>query len=166
MNAEFTHFDDAGNARMMDVSEKNVTERTATAVGSILVSSDVIAAIDGKKVKKGDVLTVAQVAGIMGTKRTADLIPMCHLLNLTGADVRFEIDRNNNSIHAECTVKTSGKTGVEMEALTGVSTALLTVYDMCKALDKRMTITDIHLVEKHGGCSGDFYFSSQKGADV
>lgn len=96
MNAEFTHFDDAGNARMVDVSEKNVTERTATAVGSILVSSDVIAAIDGKKVKKGDVLTVAQVAGIMGTKRTADLIPMCHLLNLTGADVRFEIDRNNN----------------------------------------------------------------------
>ena len=90
MNAEFTHFDDAGNARMMDVSEKNVTERTATAVGSILVSPEVIAAIDGKKVKKGDVLTVAQVAGIMGTKRTADLIPMCHLLNLTGADVRFE----------------------------------------------------------------------------
>ncbi|MEE3481410.1 MAG: cyclic pyranopterin monophosphate synthase MoaC [Lachnospiraceae bacterium] len=158
MENEFTHFDDAGNAIMVDVTDKSVTEREAVAVGTILVSPEVISAIEGKKVKKGDVLTVAQVAGIMGTKRTSELIPMCHLLNLTGSSVRFELDRERSAIHAECTVKTSGKTGVEMEALTGVSTALLTIYDMCKAIDKRMTITDIHLEEKHGGRSGDFYF--------
>lgn len=158
MENEFTHFDDAGNAIMVDVTDKSVTEREAVAVGTILVSPEVISAIEGKKVKKGDVLTVAQVAGIMGTKRTSELIPMCHLLNLTGSSVRFELDRERSAIHAECTVKTSEKTGVEMEALTGVSTALLTIYDMCKAIDKRMTITDIHLEEKHGGRSGDFYF--------
>lgn len=108
--------------------------------------------------KKGDVLTVAQVAGIMGTKRTSELIPMCHILNLTNAKVTFTIDQEEGTITAFCTVKTEGKTGVEMEALTGASIACLTIYDMCKAIDKRMVIENIHLVEKDGGKSGDFHF--------
>lgn len=155
---EFTHFDDNGNAVMVDVSEKEVTKRTATAAGSIHVSRDALDAILGNKVKKGDVLTVSQVAGIMGTKKTSDLIPMCHPLFLTNAKVEFEIDEKNCDITVLCTAQTEGKTGVEMEALTGVSAALLTVYDMCKAIDKRMTIGDIHLVEKAGGKSGDFRY--------
>ena len=155
---EFTHFDGQGNARMVDVSGKNVTARTAVAEGVIQVSGEVFRAITEKTVKKGDVLTVAQVAGIMGCKRTAELIPMCHLLNLSNATLTFELLPESLEIKAICTVKTEGKTGVEMEALTGVSTALLTVYDMCKAIDKRMVIREIHLVEKHGGKSGDFFF--------
>ena len=155
---EFTHFDGQGNARMVDVSGKNVTARTAVAEGVIQVSGEVFRAITEKTVKKGDVLTVAQVAGIMGCKRTAELIPMCHLLNLSNATLTFELLPESLEIKAICTVKTEGKTGVEMEALTGVSTALLTVYDMCKAIDKRMVIRDIHLVEKSGGKSGDFKF--------
>ena len=155
---ELTHFDEQGNARMVDVSEKRITAREATATGSILVSPAVYAAIEQKTVKKGDVLTVAQVAGILGCKRTADLIPMCHLLNLTNATLTFRLYPESCEIAAFCTVKTEGKTGVEMEALTGVSVALLTVYDMCKAIDKRMVIKEIHLVEKHGGKSGDFFF--------
>ena len=155
---EFTHFDEQGNARMVDVSGKDITSRTAVAEGFIRVSREVWDAIAQKTVKKGDVLTVAQVAGIMGTKRTADLIPMCHTLNLTNAKLVFEMLPENLEIRAECTVKTDGKTGVEMEALTGVSTALLTIYDMCKAIDKRMLIHEIHLVEKHGGKSGDFFY--------
>ena len=155
---KFTHFDGQGNARMVDVSGKNVTARTAVAEGVIQVSGEVFRAITEKTVKKGDVLTVAQVAGIMGCKRTAELIPMCHLLNLSNATLTFELLPESLEIKAICTVKTEGKTGVEMEALTGVSTALLTVYDMCKAIDKRMVIREIHLVEKHGGKSGDFFF--------
>ncbi|SKB82078.1 cyclic pyranopterin phosphate synthase [Lachnospiraceae bacterium] len=155
---EFTHFDESGNAVMVDVSEKNVTKRTAVAKGTIKVTSEVFDAIRGKKVKKGDVLTVAQVAGIMGTKKTSELIPMCHLLNLTNSKVWFEMKEDDLSIDAFCLVKTEGKTGVEMEALTGVNIALLTIYDMCKAIDKRMIMTDIHLVEKNGGKSGDFLF--------
>lgn len=155
---EFTHFDEKGNARMVDVSDKEITHREATAVGSIRVSEEVFDAIEGRKVKKGDVYTVAQVAGIMGAKRTSDLIPMCHILNLTGVDVTFVPDRETLTINASCTAKTDGKTGVEMEALTGVSTALLTVYDMCKAIDRRMEIENIHLVKKSGGKSGDFVF--------
>lgn len=155
---EFTHFDEKGNARMVDVSDKEITHREATAVGSIRVSEEVFDAIEGRKVKKGDVYTVAQVAGIMGAKRTSDLIPMCHILNLTGVDVTFVPDRETLTITASCTAKTDGKTGVEMEALTGVSTALLTVYDMCKAIDRRMEIENIHLVKKSGGKSGDFVF--------
>ena len=143
---------------MVDVSGKNVTARTAVAEGVIQVSGEVFRAITEKTVKKGDVLTVAQVAGIMGCKRTAELIPMCHLLNLSNATLTFELLPESLEIKAICTVKTEGKTGVEMEALTGVSTALLTVYDMCKAIDKRMVIREIHLVEKHGGKSGDFFF--------
>ena len=155
---EFSHFDDNGNAYMVDVSEKDITSRTATATGCIHLSQEAFDAVIGKKVKKGDVLTVAQVAGIMGAKRTSDLIPMCHILNLTNAKVTFTLDPDNCDIHASCTVKTEGKTGVEMEALTGVSVSLLTIYDMCKAIDKRMVIKDIHLVEKQGGKSGNFIF--------
>ena len=160
---ELTHFDEKGNARMVDVSEKAVTVRTATAEGRIQVSNEVFEAIQQKTVKKGDVLTVAQVAGIMGCKRTTDLIPMCHLLNLTTATLTFELLPETKEICALCTVKTEGKTGVEMEALTGVSVALLTVYDMCKAIDKRMVLKEIHLVEKHGGKSGDFFFEQETG---
>ena len=156
--SEFTHFDEKGNAYMVDVSDKNVTKRTATAQGMISVSREVMDAVAGKKIKKGDVLTVAQVAGIMGTKHTADLIPMCHPLSLTNAKLTFDIDEEACAITAECTAVCEGKTGVEMEALTGVSIALLTVYDMCKAIDKRMVISGIHLVEKTGGKSGDFSF--------
>ena len=154
----FTHFDEQGNARMVDVSGKEVTSRTAVAEGIIDVSPEVFAAVEKRTVKKGDVLTVAQVAGIMGCKRTAELIPMCHSLSLTNASLTFELMPESSSIKAVCTVKTDGKTGVEMEALTGVSTALLTIYDMCKAIDKRMVIREIRLAEKHGGKSGDFYF--------
>ena len=155
---EFTHFDEKGNARMVDVSGKGVTHRIAVAEGNISVSREVMDAIKGNKVKKGDVLTVAQVAGIMGTKRTPDLIPMCHPLSLTNAEITFEVDEEACEIKAICRAVTDGKTGVEMEALTGVSTALLTIYDMCKAIDKRMVIKDIHLVSKEGGKSGEFRF--------
>ena len=155
---EFTHFDEQGNARMVDVSGKEITHRVAVAEGIISVSREVMDAIKGNKVKKGDVLTVSQVAGIMGTKRTPDLIPMCHPLSLTNAEVTFEVNEENCEIKAICRAVTDGKTGVEMEALTGVSTALLTVYDMCKAIDKRMVIKEIHLVSKEGGKSGQFVF--------
>ena len=154
----FTHFDEKGNAFMVDVSDKEITRRIATARGTISVSREVMDAVLGRKIKKGDVFTVAQTAGIMGTKHTSDLIPMCHSLSLTNAKISFEIDEADCRIIAFCTVVTDGKTGVEMEALTGVSVALLTIYDMCKAIDKRMMISDIHLVQKKGGKSGDFTF--------
>ena len=156
--SDLTHFDENGNARMVDVSGKEITHREATATGSIKVSKEVFSAIVDRKAEKGDVLTVAQVAGIMGTKHTADLIPMCHLLNLTNAKLTFTLDPETTTVHAFCTVKCDGKTGVEMEALTGVSVALLTIYDMTKAIDKRMVLSDIHLVNKSGGKSGDFTF--------
>lgn len=155
---EFTHFDDAQNAHMVDVSLKKDTVRTAVAKGMIRVSADVLDAIKGKKVRKGDVLTVAQVAGIQAVKENAHLIPMCHPIPLTHTALTFETDEEACTITAVCEVKTFGKTGAEMEALTGVSVALLTVYDMCKAIDKRMVIGEIHLLEKHGGMSGDFAF--------
>ena len=155
---EFTHFDEQGNARMVDVSGKDITHRVAVAEGTISVSREVMDAIKGNKVKKGDVLTVSQVAGIMGTKRTPDLIPMCHPLSLTNAELTFEVNDEACKIKAICRAVTDGKTGVEMEALTGVSTALLTIYDMCKAIDKRMVISEIHLVSKEGGKSGQFSF--------
>ena len=156
--SEFTHFDENGNAYMVDVSDKEVTRRSATAQGTIFVSREVMDAVLGKRIKKGDVFTVAQVAGIMGTKRTSDLIPMCHPLSLTNAKVSFSMDEESCLITVCCTAVTDGKTGVEMEALTGASIALLTIYDMCKAIDKRMVLSDIHLVEKTGGKSGDFTF--------
>ena len=156
--SEFTHFDVHGNAFMVDVSDKDITKRTATAAGSIKLSREAMDAALGKKIKKGDVLTVAQVAGIAGTKKTSDMIPMCHPLGLTNAKVTFGIDEEACIISVSCTAATEGRTGVEMEALTGVSAALLTIYDMCKAIDKRMLISDIHLVEKTGGRSGDFKY--------
>ena len=156
MIQEMTHFDEEGNARMVDVSDKDVTKRTAIAEGSIRMSEEAFRAVMERRIAKGDVLTVAQVAGIAGTKRTSELIPMCHLLALTGAAITFGTDPDNCLIRVRCTVKTTGRTGVEMEALTGVSTALLTIYDMCKAIDRSMRILDIHLVEKDGGKSGYF----------
>ena len=153
---EFTHFDDNKNAVMVDVSEKDITNRVAVATGRITLCDEGMQAVMGKKIKKGDVLTVAQVAGIMGQKRTSELIPMCHNINLTSSKITFEIEGNDIIVFSKS--KTTGKTGVEMEALMGVNIALLTVYDMCKAIDKRMLISDIHLLEKTGGKSGDFYF--------
>ena len=153
---EFTHFDENKNAVMVDVSDKDITDRVAVATGRITLCDEAMEAIKGRKIKKGDVLTVAQVAGIMGQKRTSELIPMCHNINLTGSKITFEIEGNDIVVLSKA--KTAGKTGVEMEALMGVNIALLTVYDMCKAIDKRMLISDIHLLEKTGGKSGDFYF--------
>ena len=151
---EFNHFDADGNAIMVDVTEKQDTHRTALAKGRIYMSAETIAAVRGGSVKKGDVLGVARVAGIMAAKKTPELIPLCHLLCLTHASVEFTV--TDEYVEAGCTVKTTGKTGVEMEALTGVSTALLTIFDMCKAIDKTMEITDIHVVRKEGGKSGLF----------
>ncbi len=155
---EFNHFDQAGNAIMVDVSDKEVTSRTAVAQGSIKVCTEILDAIKNGTSKKGDVLGVARVAGIMATKRTSDLIPMCHPLALNKCSIEFDINENAGMVTAVCTVRTDGKTGVEMEALTGVSVTLLTIYDMCKAIDKRMCIENIYLVSKQGGKSGDFSF--------
>lgn len=159
MKEKFTHFDENGNAVMVDVTEKNRTRREAIATGSILVSSDILQKIEDRSMEKGDVLSVARIAGIMGMKRTADLIPLCHPLMLTNSSIEFELDYKNNKIHAFCTAKLEGKTGVEMEALTGVTVALLTIYDMCKAVDKSMVIEDIHLLKKTGGKSGTYEVS-------
>lgn len=156
MENGLNHFDDRGNAIMVDVTGKEVTHREATASGKIRVSRPVMDAVLAGTVKKGDVLGVARVAGIMAVKRTSELIPMCHPLPLTGCSVDFEIDEEQLEIKAVCTAKTDGKTGVEMEALTGVSAALLTIYDMCKAIDKRMEMNEIHLEKKSGGKSGVF----------
>ena len=156
MENGLTHFDAKGNAIMVDVTEKQITHREATATGKIRVSRPVMEAVLAGTVKKGDVLGVARVAGIMAVKRTSDLIPMCHPLPLTGCSVDFEIDEENLEIKAICTAKTDSKTGLEMETLTGVQVALLTIYDMCKAIDKRMEMNEIHLEKKSGGKSGDF----------
>jgi cyclic pyranopterin phosphate synthase len=153
---EFTHFDEQGNARMVDVGEKADTKREAVAKGSIFMSPECLRLVKEGSMAKGDVLGCARIAGIMGAKRTSDLIPLCHILNLTKLSVDFEIKEETNEIKASCTVRTTGKTGVEMEALTGVSVALLTVYDMCKAVDKAMEIGNIYLEKKSGGKSGDF----------
>ncbi len=154
----FTHIDSDGNAVMVDVSGKAVTSRTAVASGRIQMSLVCYEAVRQGTMKKGDVLGVAQIGGIMGAKRTSELIPLCHILNLTKCGVQFFFHDETQEIEAQCTVCCDGKTGVEMEALTGVSIALLTVYDMCKAVDKRMCIRDIHLVEKTGGKSGHFQY--------
>lgn len=153
---EFNHFDEKGNAVMVDVSGKIPTSRTAIAEGKILVGEEILSAVLSGNVKKGDVLGVARVAGIMGVKQTSNMIPMCHPLMLQKCSVDFEILEEESAIKAICTVKTQGQTGVEMEALHGVTVALLTIYDMCKAIDKGMELTDIRLVRKTGGKSGDF----------
>jgi len=155
--AEFTHFDSSGNARMVDVSDKGESERVAVAKGSILMSPDTQRMIEEGGAKKGDVLAVAQLAGIMGAKRTPDLIPLCHPLALTKVEVELELAKDRAAVDITATCKLKGRTGVEMEALTAVSVAALTVYDMCKAVDKGMRITDIRLVHKSGGRSGAYH---------
>ena len=153
---DFTHFDEKGNARMVDVTMKDETERIARAAGKIKVSAEVFAAVSQGSIAKGDVLTVAATAGIAGAKKTWELIPMCHILPLTGCSIEWELKEETCEIYCLCTARCTGRTGVEMEALTGVSAALLTVYDMCKAMDKTMEIGEIHLLEKDGGKSGHF----------
>jgi len=156
LTKEFTHFDSRGNAAMVDVSEKEVSARTAVAMGSISMSEESMRAVRGGTVKKGDVLSVARIAGIMGAKRCAELIPLCHPLCFDECTIDFSVNENKNEIEASCKVKLSGKTGAEMEALTGVSVALLTIYDMCKAIDRAMVIGNIRLLEKSGGKTGHF----------
>lgn len=153
-----SHFDEKGNAVMVDVSEKDETKRVAQAKGTIKVSEEIMNLIKTGNIKKGDVLGVSRVAGIMASKQTSNLIPMCHPLMINGASIDFELDEENNKVIIYGTVRTTGKTGVEMEALTAVSVAALTIYDMCKAVDKRMVIENIHLVSKAGGKSGEFHF--------
>ena len=155
---EFSHFDADGNAVMVDVSGKKETEREAVAQGVIRMSRECFRKVMEGHMAKGDVLGTARIAGIMGAKKTSELIPLCHLLQLTSVKIDFESDGNKNEITVFCRVKTTGKTGVEMEALTGVQVALLTIYDMCKAIDKRMEMHSIHLCTKTGGKSGDFSF--------
>lgn len=151
-----THIDEAGNAVMVDVSAKDVTERIATAKGSVLMEPATLALIQNRGVKKGDVLSIAQLAGIMGAKKTPDLIPLCHPLSLSSVTVELTCDAARNAVDITATCKLAGRTGVEMEALTAVSVAALTVYDMCKAVDRAMRITDIRLVHKSGGKSGTY----------
>lgn len=156
MIEQLTHFDANGQAIMVDVTEKRETSRTAVAKGKISVSPDTMKAIREGNASKGDVLGVARVAGIMAVKRTSDLIPLCHPLLIGKTTVDFHIDETACEIECVCTAKVQGQTEVEMEALTGVSVALLTIYDMCKAIDKRMEIGSIHLAKKTGGKSGEF----------
>ena len=151
----FTHFNDSGRAYMVEVTGKDDTSRTAIAQGRITMKPETIEAIQNERIKKGDVLSVSQIAGIMGAKKTSEIIPMCHPLMLTGVDIHFQIEKNCILIEAE--VKTVGKTGVEMEALTAVTTVALTIYDMCKAIDKEMVIGEIGLIKKTGGKSGDYF---------
>jgi cyclic pyranopterin phosphate synthase len=157
-----THIDDKGNAVMVDVTEKAITVRTAKASGIIRMKEEVITAVAEGSVPKGDVLATARIAGIMAAKRTPDLIPLCHPLLLTQVKVEFEVLKDEGCIRCECSVRLEGKTGAEMEALTGVSAALLTVYDMCKAMDKTMEIDDIRLEEKTGGKSGHYNRNGEK----
>jgi GTP cyclohydrolase subunit MoaC len=153
---ELTHFDENGNARMVDVSEKKITMRKAVASGVIRMSPETYAKIHDGKVKKGDLFSLSEVAGIMAAKRTDELIPLCHPLRIGSVNVLFEKDEKNSLIKVICEVTGEDKSGFEMEALTGVSTALLTIYDMCKAVDKSMVICDIRLDHKSGGKSGEY----------
>jgi cyclic pyranopterin phosphate synthase len=153
---ELTHFDAAGQAHMVDVGGKEETKRIAVARGSIRMLPATFALIRDGQAKKGDVIGVARIAAIQGAKRTADLIPLCHPLALTRVAVDFELDEALSTVHCRVQVETLGRTGVEMEALTAVQVGLLTVYDMCKAVDRGMTITDVKVMEKHGGKSGDW----------
>ncbi|CEK37428.1 cyclic pyranopterin monophosphate synthase MoaC [Paraclostridium sordellii] len=151
---EFTHFNEYGKAKMVDVSEKNETKRVAIAKGSIKMNPKTIEMIKNNQMKKGDVLSVAQIGGITGAKKTWDIIPMCHNIFLTGSDIKFNI--LEDEIEVEATVSTVGKTGVEMEALTAASVAMLTIYDMCKAVDKEMVIGNVRVMKKIGGKSGEY----------
>lgn len=154
--SEFTHFNEAGNAVMVDVGDKAETKREAVASGVIYMSEACFCKVKEGSMKKGDVLGVARIAGIMGAKKTSELIPLCHILNLTKVEIDFEYLEETHGIKAICRTACTGKTGVEMEALTGVNTALLTIYDMCKAVDRGMEISEIHLLKKSGGKSGEW----------
>lgn len=156
-DTRLTHFNEQGRAQMVDVSEKDTTKRIATAYAKILMQEETLSLIRQGKMKKGDVLAVAQVAGIMAAKKTADIIPMCHPLPLTKIDIRFEDLEGEAALEVYATVATTYVTGVEMEALTAVTAAALTVYDMCKAVDKGMVVTNVCLLEKTGGQNGDFH---------
>lgn len=156
-----THINESGRAKMVDVGEKDETLRIATARGRITMLPETFERIMSGGVKKGDVLAVAQVAGIMGAKRTSDLVPMCHPIFLTGVDMTFTTDESRGAIEIEAVAKTIGRTGVEMEALSAVTTAALTIYDMVKAMDRTMVIEDIRLVRKSGGKSGDFVLDAE-----
>ena len=159
---DFTHFNDSGRARMVDVSDKAETARTAVAFGRVLVNENTFALIRSGGLKKGDVLTTAQIGGIMGAKRTADIIPMCHNITLSGVDIDFNLNEAELAVEITATTKCAGQTGVEMEALTAVSVAALTVYDMCKAVQRDMVIDRICLLKKSGGKSGDFIREKDK----
>ena len=156
MSKTLSHFDERGNAHMVDVGAKDVTERVAVAKASVIMQAATLKLIQDKKAAKGDVLAVAQLAGIMAAKRTADLIPLCHPLSLSSVDVKLSLDARRHAVDIEATCKLEGRTGVEMEALTAASIAALTVYDMCKAVDRGMVITDVKLLHKSGGKSGTF----------
>ena len=153
---DFTHFNEQGRAKMVDVGEKDRTSRTAVAAARVLVNDETFSLIQSGGMKKGDVLTVAQIAGIMGAKRTPDMIPMCHPILIDGIDLDIFLDEERKSVEIHATVSCTGRTGVEMEALMAVSTAALTVYDMCKAVQKDIVITDIRLLKKTGGVHGDY----------
>lgn len=159
---DFTHFNEQGRAKMVDVGEKPHSERTAVAAARVLVNESTFALIKTGGMKKGDVLTVAQIAGVMGAKHTPDIIPMCHPILIDGIDLKLYLDEERKSVEIEAAVSCDGRTGVEMEALTAVSTAALTVYDMCKAVQKDMVITDIRLIKKTGGIHGDFEREGEK----
>ena len=154
--SQLTHFDNSGQAHMVDVGEKKETRRIAVAAGSIQMQPATLDLIMQGNAKKGDVLGIARIAAIQGSKRTSELIPLCHPIALTKVDVEFEIDEPENTVHCFITAETVGRTGVEMEALTATSVALLTIYDMCKAVDRGMTISNIRLLEKEGGKSGSW----------
>ena len=153
---DFTHFNEQGRAKMVNVGEKPISERTAVAAGSVLVNENTFALIRSGGMKKGDVLTTAQIAGIMGAKRTSEVIPMCHPVAVNGINLALSLNKERYAVEITAEVSCDGRTGVEMEALTAVSIAALTVYDMCKAVQKDMVITDIRLLRKTGGVHGDF----------
>jgi cyclic pyranopterin phosphate synthase len=153
---QLTHFDATGQAHMVDVGAKQETHRIAVAAGTIRMKPETLELVRTGTAKKGDVLGIARIAAIMGAKRTSDLVPLCHPLALTRVAVDFEVDDASNSVHCRAQVETYGKTGVEMEALTAVQVGLLTIYDMCKAVDRGMVMTNVRVLEKHGGKSGDW----------
>ena len=153
---DFTHFNEQGRAKMVDVGQKPISQRVAVAAGRVLVNEQTFGLIASGGMKKGDVLTVAQIAGVMGAKRTPDLLPMCHPILMDGIDLELGLNRERLAVEITAKVSCDGRTGVEMEALTAVSVAALTVYDMCKAVQKDMVITDIRLLQKNGGVHGDY----------
>ena len=163
MDNKLTHFNDQGRARMVDVGDKDVTVRKATACAAVRVNRETFDLIRAGKMKKGDVLAVAQVAGIMGAKRTPDVIPMCHPIALTAVDISFDLNPETCTIQILAQARCTGKTGVEMEAMTAASVAALTIYDMCKAVQRDIVIENIHLLEKSGGKSGDYKWEEQHG---